>query len=693
MHLLKYKSFAASIFVFLSLANNSFAGGSNQCEMLFAISPLNLPIEDLKTESAARTAWIHDQSHKSNAFFKARQSRKWLESFFKKEYDVEKEISKFQSSDKTFELKLINRGLAKATELVLERTKSFGGVGSTILYSTHAVRRNNSIYSTEFTVSPDEKFVVVSEAQAGSLDKFTYRIFDLSSLQQVDTLTNADSSLPIWKSYRSFGFTQTRDSSQFWRSYKIGGNRIALDLKGTSGLLQSKTKKFFFAKGSEADSSKFYLSTLEKARWSEIDCEIEAFTETMIGNELIVKAKTPDGLGELRAITIIDGVPKKYSRLVLKQNAAIIRKLWSQKDRIIIYENDSKANYLNIFNSSGEILNQYVMPTCCSVTDIEYVDSSKLVVSLSSPIIESRKIAIDLNRNQYIEEDPNITMMTDENGTLFQSEIVESKSADGTMIPMRLVYKAGLKRDSNNPVVMLGYGGFASSPYFFPSYSPSLKLAIQNGAIYAAPALRGGNEFGEAWHNSGKMRKKQNTFNDFYSSAEFLIRNGYTNSSKIAAMGWSNGGLLMVAIVTQRPDLFGVVIVGNGVLDMLSKESLDFKFSKGWSYEYGNSQNSEMKPVISAYSPLENAKPALYPTVIVANGLNDSRVNSAHSYEFTAAMQKAQQGPNPVLLTSIKNSGHFLTTFNVQKTIAWRANVMIWSTIFDVLGISEPEKK
>ncbi|PTL79327.1 prolyl oligopeptidase family protein [Vitiosangium sp. GDMCC 1.1324] len=227
-------------------------------------------------------------------------------------------------------------------------------------------------------------------------------------------------------------------------------------------------------------------------------------------------------------------------------------------------------------------------------------------------------------------------------------------SKDGTRVPMFLSHKKGLKLDGTNPTLLYGYGGF-NAP-MTPGFSVANLVWMEQGGVYAVANLRGGGEYGREWHEAGTKLRKQNVFDDFIAAAEWLIANKYTSSARLAINGRSNGGLLIGAAVTQRPDLFGVALPGVGVMDMLRFH----KFTIGWAWtsDYGSSENAEEFKALYAYSPLHNLKPARYPAMLVHTADHDDRVVPGHSFKFTAAAQAAQQGEAPVLIRIETKAGH-----------------------------------
>ena len=228
------------------------------------------------------------------------------------------------------------------------------------------------------------------------------------------------------------------------------------------------------------------------------------------------------------------------------------------------------------------------------------------------------------------------------------------QSKDGTRIPIFITYKKGLKLDGSNPAILYGYGGFNIS--LTPSFSIPNLVLLENGGVYAVANLRGGGEYGKVWHLAGTKEKKQNVFDDFHAAAEYLINQKYTSSDKLAIMGGSNGGLLVGACMTQRPDLYGVAIPRVGVLDMLRYH--EFTIGWAWAEDYGLSENPEDFEYLIKYSPLHNVESRSYPATFIMTADHDDRVVPAHSFKFAAELQSKQQGDNPILIRIETSAGH-----------------------------------
>ena len=240
--------------------------------------------------------------------------------------------------------------------------------------------------------------------------------------------------------------------------------------------------------------------------------------------------------------------------------------------------------------------------------------------------------------------------------TQFETKQVFYTSKDGTKVPMFIMHKKGIKLDGNNPTLLYGYGGFNIN--LTPSFSVSRVMFLERGGVYAIANLRGGGEYGEEWHQAGMLNKKQNVFDDFIAAAEYLIAEKYTNKNKLAINGGSNGGLLVGACMTQRPELFKVAIPAVGVLDMLRYHK--FTIGWGWAVEYGSSDNKEQFEFILKYSPLHNVKDSVsYPATLIMTADHDDRVVPAHSFKFAATLQeKPVSVDKPILIRIDTKAGH-----------------------------------
>ena len=321
--------------------------------------------------------------------------------------------------------------------------------------------------------------------------------------------------------------------------------------------------------------------------------------------------------------------------------------------RLILTYNKDVADHAYVYTLDGRMMHEVKLPSLGSVAFSGSKDDKECFLAFTSFTSPGTSYKYDIEANTY-------TLLrkskADFDPSGYVTEQIFYPSKDGTKIPMFLTYKKGLKKDGRNPVLIYGYGGFNIS--LPPTFSTSRIPFIENGGIYVQTNLRGGGEYGEQWHLAGTKMRKQNVFDDFIAAAEWLIANHYTDKDKIAIMGGSNGGLLVGACMTQRPDLYRVAVPQVGVMDMLRYH----KFTIGWNWagDYGTSEDSkEMFEYLKGYSPLHNLKPGTaYPATLVTTADHDDRVVPAHSFKFAATLQECNAGPNPTLIRIDSKAGH-----------------------------------
>ena len=318
----------------------------------------------------------------------------------------------------------------------------------------------------------------------------------------------------------------------------------------------------------------------------------------------------------------------------------------------LTYDKDA-SNHAYVYSQKGEHMHEIKLPSLGSVGFSGTKDDKECFFVFTSFTTPGTIYKYDMDKNSYeLYRAPKVEFNSDD----FVTEQAFFPSKDGIMIPMFLTYKKDLERNGNNPVFLYGYGGFGIS--LNPGFTTSRIPFLENGGIYAQVNLRGGSEYGEEWHIAGTKMQKQNVFNDFISAAEYLINNKYTNPDKIAIVGGSNGGLLVGACMTQRPDLFKVAIPQVGVMDMFRYH----KFTIGWNWasDYGTSEDSqEMFEYLKGYSPLHNLKPGTkYPATMVTTADHDDRVVPAHSFKFAATLQECNDGTNPTIIRIDSKAGH-----------------------------------
>lgn len=356
--------------------------------------------------------------------------------------------------------------------------------------------------------------------------------------------------------------------------------------------------------------------------------------------------------GQIMAATVAKPAQKDWTEVVAEGQSVLSSVQVIGGKLLLTYDKDV-ANHAYVYSLDGKMEHEVKLPGLGSVGFSGDKDDRECFFTFTSFTVPGAVYRYDIGQNTYsLLRAPKVDFDSDG----FVTEQVFYPSKDGTRIPMFLTYKKGLKRDGRNPVYLYGYGGFNIS--LNPGFSSSRIPFLESGGIYAQANLRGGGEYGEEWHQAGTKMRKQNVFDDFIAAAEWLIKNGYTSKDKIAIVGGSNGGLLVGACMTQRPDLFRVAVPQVGVMDMLRYH----KFTIGWNWasDYGTSDDSkEMFEYLKSYSPLHNLKKGTrYPATLVTTADHDDRVVPAHSFKFAATLQECNDGTNPTLIRIDSKAGH-----------------------------------
>lgn len=322
-------------------------------------------------------------------------------------------------------------------------------------------------------------------------------------------------------------------------------------------------------------------------------------------------------------------------------------------DKLVLSYSKDASTHLYVYSLDGKELNEIKLPTVGRASFSGERGQKECFYSFASFTVPGAIYQYDMAQNKSsVYTEPKVKFSLNQ----YTTEQVFFNSKDGTRVPMFLTYRKGLKRNGKNPVLIYGYGGFNIS--LSPNFSSMRIPFLENGGVYVQVNLRGGSEYGEEWHVAGTKMQKQNVFDDFISAAEWLVSNHFTSKEHIAIMGGSNGGLLVGACMTQRPDLFKVCIPQVGVMDMLRYH----KFTIGWNWapDYGTSEDSKaMFDYLRAYSPLHNLKKGVnYPATLVTTADHDDRVVPAHSFKFAATLQECQGGTAPVLIRIDSKAGH-----------------------------------
>jgi prolyl oligopeptidase len=407
--------------------------------------------------------------------------------------------------------------------------------------------------------------------------------------------------------------------------------------------------------------NRVYYADLKDPRAPDVSAPIRALIEAddaeywpfgNVGTQLFIRTDRDAPNRKVMTFDITDPSPAKW-RTPLPEAKNPLENVTLAGGRLAAqYLVDVKSE-LRLYDLQGRELRVIPLPGIGSVAGLSARhDTPELLYAFTSALYPTSVFAYDLERETAVPFDPPPTPF-DPAGYETKQDFATSK--DGTRVPYFWTARKGLRLDGRNPTLLYAYGGFSAS--LTPTYSPDVPAWLERGGVYVTANLRGGAEYGEAWHRAGMLEKKQNVFDDFIAVAEDLVKRGITSSAKLAIHGGSNGGLLVGAAMTQRPDLFAVALPAVGVLDMLRYD----KFTGGalWVSEYGSPTDPAAFRYLKAYSPLHNLKPGTcYPATLITTADHDDRVVPSHSFKFAAALQEAQACPKPVLIRVETKTSH-----------------------------------
>ena len=384
--------------------------------------------------------------------------------------------------------------------------------------------------------------------------------------------------------------------------------------------------------------------------------------------------------GRVIAIDTRDPDRSKW-RTILPESEDKLEGVTLVGDQLVTEYLHNAYSQVRIYGLDGKLRNELKLPTMGSIGGLRARRTDdELFYSFTSYLHPPTIYRYDVKTGQSsVFRKPEIKFDSSD----LETRQVFYPSKDGTRVPMFITHRKGLKLDGNNPTYLTGYGGFSIS--ITPSFSITSAVWMENGGVLAVPNLRGGGEFGEEWHLAGTQLKKQNVFDDFIAAAEYLIKEGYTSPKRLAIAGGSNGGLLVGAVINQRPDLFAAAVPAVGVMDMLRFHK--FTIGSAWTYDYGSSDDPAQFKALYAYSPLHNLKPGThYPATLVTTADHDDRVVPGHSFKYAAALQAAQAGPAPTLIRIETKAGHGAGK-PTAKIIEEEADK--WAFIMHHLGMDE----
>ncbi|WP_353118743.1 prolyl oligopeptidase family serine peptidase [Myroides odoratus] len=622
-------------------------------------------LEDDRSEETA--AWVKAQNEVTNGYLAQIPFRDQLKKQMEEAWNYEKIGAPFKEGKYTYFFK--NDGLQNQS--ILYRKDEAGKEEVFLDPNKFSTDGTTSLGSIDFSEDGSKAAYAISE---GGSDWRKVIVIDAETKEVIgDTLVDVKFSGVSWFKNEGFYYSSYDKPEGSELSAKTDQHKLYYHKLGTAQkedtLIFGKDQKRRYVGGYVTGDNQYLVITAANSTY---------------GNELYIKDLTK---ANSPIVTLVNNFDSSSSVLDSKDGKLYIETDFNAPNSRVVTVNAAKPqqanwadfiaeteNVLSPTKGGGYIFASYLKDAVSMVKQYDYAgkeirtielpgigtasgfggkkEDTTLYYSFTNYITPGTIYALDVKDGvSKVYEQPKVKF----DATQYESKQVFYTSKDGTKVPMIITYKKGIELNGKNPTMLYAYGGFNIS--LTPSFSIANAIWLENGGVYAVPNLRGGGEYGKAWHVAGTKMQKQNVFDDFIAAAQYLIDNKYTSSDFLAIKGGSNGGLLVGATMTQRPDLMKVALPAVGVLDMLRYHT--FTAGAGWAYDYGTAEDSkEMFEYLKGYSPLHNVKAEAYPATMVTTGDHDDRVVPAHSFKFAAELQAKNNGHNPMLIRIETNAGH-----------------------------------
>nr|WP_228394819.1 prolyl oligopeptidase family serine peptidase [Chryseobacterium arthrosphaerae] len=641
----------------------------NQTDTYFG-KAVSDPYRDLENDSDATKKWVDEEVAYSQNYLSKIPFRDKIKNQLKDIWNYEKISAPFERGDYTYYTK--NDGLqaqsvfyrtnkkTKATEVFLDPNK-FSEKGTTSLATISFNEKGNlAAYAISEGGSDWNKIIIIDAVTRKQIDETILDVkfsgiawqndegFYYSSYDKPKEGTVLSGMTDKHKVYfHKLGTKQSEDKLIF------GGEKTPRRYLRAS---VSEDQRYLIISAANAtNGNELYIKDLKKGGdFVQITkgFDINAYVVDTDGDNLFISTDKDAPNMRLVKTTIANPAPQTWKD-VIPQTENVLGISSGGGYFFATYMIDA-IDQIKQFDKTGKLIREITLPGKGNISGFGGKEKEKdLYYSFSNYITPATtyKFNVDSGKSEVYQK-PKVKFNPDD----YVSEQVFYTSKDGTKIPMMINYKKGIKLDGKNPAILYSYGGFNIS--LQPTFSPVNAIWMENGGIYAVPNIRGGGEYGKKWHDAGTKQQKKNVFDDFIAAGEYLQSKGYTSKDYMAISGRSNGGLLVGATMTIRPDLARVAFPGVGVLDMLRYNK--FTAGAGWAYDYGTAEDSkEMFEYLKSYSPVHNVKAGTcYPSTMIITSDHDDRVVPAHSFKFGAELQEKQGCKNPVLLRIEKNAGH-----------------------------------
>jgi prolyl oligopeptidase len=622
-------------------------------------------------QSEATKDWVRKQNIVTNGYLSQIPFRDKILNRLSAIWNFEKFSTPFQRANRYYYFK--NDGLQNQSVLYMQ--ENFNSLPLMIL-DPNRFSKDGTASLQEFSFSKDGRYLAYAVSEGGS-DWRTIKVKDLLTSELLrDEVKFAKFTAIQWLGN---GFFYSRYPEPKPGDERKAANKNSTIFFHTLGDSQEKDQlihedpdhpDYYFHAGTTEDEQFVYLVSSQSTSGNTLAIKnvskgentfrqiVTSFENDFsmidnIGDDvfLLTNHQAPNG----RLVRINDQhlSEKDWTNFIPEDSADVLSMVTFCGDKIICNYLHNASSALRVFDRNGHLIKELVLPEIGTVGAVEGRKSDTLAFfSFQSFLRPNTIYVLDINTLSFqVFKSPKI----DFNADAFITEQVWYPSKDGTPIPMFISRKKNIAYDGSNPTLLYGYGGFNIS--LTPSFSASKAVLLESNGIFAVANIRGGGEFGEKWHKGGMVLQKQNAFDDFIAAAEFLMEKKYTAPDRLAIEGGSNGGLLVGACMTQRPDLFGVCFPRVGVLDMLRYHK--FTIGYAWAVDYGRSDANETEfKYLYRYSPLHNIKKCAYPSTMITTADHDDRVVPAHSFKFAATLQEHQQGDHPTIIRIDTSAGH-----------------------------------
>ena len=661
---------------------------------------VNDPYRWLEDDQSAETKdWVQKQNIVTNGYLGQISYRDKIRKRLEQIWNYEKFGSPFKEGGKYYFFK--NDGLQNQNVLYAQETLNSE---PKMLLDPNTFSADGTTSLQELDFSKDGRYLAYSISKGGS-DWRTILVKDLQTNQLLpDQIEWAKFTAIAWQGdgFYYTRFPQPAEGAALTAANKFGAvyyhklgtpqtdDQLVYNDKShpdrSFGAGTTDDERFLYVSGWESTSGNvlfFKNLTQKNAAFSAIATSFENDFSVVdnVDDQLIVLTNREAPNQRLILVNTAQPQPEHWKTLIPEDSADVLQSAAVCGGKIVCSYLHNASGALRVFDLQGKFLKEVALPEIGAVSGVSgKKDEQQAFFGFTSFLRPTTIYALDMNTLDIkVFKAPKL----DFNPDAFTTEQVWYTSKDGTKVPMFITRKKNIAFDGSNPTLLYGYGGFNIS--VTPAFAPSKAALLENNGIYVVANIRGGGEFGEKWHEAGTKCRKQNVFDDFIAAAEYLIDKKYTSRERLAIQGGSNGGLLVGACMTQRPDLFGVCFPAVGVLDMLRYHQ--FTIGYAWAIDYGRSDNKGDFPCLYKYSPLHNVKNAAYPATLITTADHDDRVVPAHSFKYAATLQEHQQGDNPVLIRIETSAGHGAGK-PTSKSIEEAADIlsfMLWNMRMQVI--------